>query len=110
MTHHKSYGSVLASDNEDVNEVRNNIVYTFPHNNFPTAMVLRYTVCDVELPYPGKFPCPGLLQGFLHDLILGHTNPRNFSYPRIVHILQNFPFPVKASMHKSVYLFESNNI
>ena len=66
-------------------------------------MVLRYAVCDVELPNPRKFPYlgnflyPGFLQIFIHDLIPGLLHPRNF------------PYPVKVPIHKSEYLLNINN-
>ena len=53
---------------------------------------------DVCLPYLGKFPYPGFfgpgfLQGFIHDLIPGLPYPRNF------------PYPIKASIYNSEYIF-----
>ena len=59
-------------------------------------MTLQYTVCGDELPYPVKFPYPGYLQVFMHNLILGIQYPGKFSYP------------VKVSKHKSAYFFERN--
>ena len=65
-------------------------------------MVLLYTVCDIELPnprnftYPGKFIYSGVLQEFLHDLILGLPYPGKL------------PYLVKTSILKSVYLFKIN--
>ena len=50
-----------------------------------------------NFPYPGKVPHPGFLQGFLHDLILGLLYPGKS------------PYPVKDSIWKSAYFFESNN-
>ena len=54
-------------------------------------MVIQYTVCDVELPNPGKCPYPRFLQGFLHYLIL------LLPYPG------KFPYPIKDSICKSAY-------
>ena len=54
-------------------------------------------MCDVERINPGKHPYTGFLQVFLHALIQG------FPYPGI------FPYPVKASIRKSVHYFERNN-
>ena len=60
-------------------------------------MVLLCTMCDVKLPNPGKISYPGSLQLLLHNLIPG------VEYPEI------FCYPVKASIHKSAYCFESNS-
>ena len=57
-------------------------------------VVLQYFVCDVELPNPGKYPYPGFIQKFIHDLILGLPYPGKFPYPGI------FPYLVKAPIRK----------
>ena len=48
-------------------------------------MVLQYTVCDVELPYPVFyvlfFSYPVFLQKYLQDLILCLTYHGLFPYP-----------------------------
>ena len=73
-------------------------------------MVLQYTLCGIKLPnprnfpYSGKFPYPGFLQGFRHDLILGLPYPGRFPY------CGKFPYPVNASICNSEYLLERNNI
>ena len=88
---------------------------------------------DVELPYLGKFPYPEKFPhpGFIHELphILRPDLPypvkfaytRNllypvkfpgygkFSYPGKYPYPIIFPYPVKASILKSEYLFESND-
>ena len=62
-------------------------------------------MCDVELPNPGMFSysgkssCPGFLQEFLHDLILGLSYPGNLPHPG------NLPCTTKDSMRKSAYVF-----
>ena len=66
-------------------------------------VVLQYLVCDVELPNPGKYPYPGFIQKFIHDLILGLPYPGKFPYPGISLILS------KLQYAKSEYLFEINN-
>ena len=60
-------------------------------------MVLQYTVCDFELPNPENFPYPSFLQEFIHNLIPGLPYPGKF------------PYHVKISICKSVYLLERNN-
>ena len=79
-------------------------------------MVLRYTMCDVELPYPGLFtfsglfpylslfPFPGFLQGFLQDFILGLPYSGKFPYPGIFSFPGLFPYTVKASILKLLSL------
>ena len=71
-------------------------------------MVLLYTMCNVDIPNPVKFPysgkCPnsGFLQGFLHILILGLIYPGKFPYPG------KFSYPVKASTRKFTYFSKIN--
>ena len=43
-------------------------------------MVVKYTLFDNEITYPGLFTYPSFLQGFLCDLILGLTFPGLFTY------------------------------
>ena len=64
---------------------------------FLHPMVLRYILCDFELPNPEKKLYPSFLQIFLHDLIL------YIPYPG------KFPYPIKSSILKSAYFFESGN-
>ena len=58
-------------------------------------MVVQYTVCGVDIPYPRRFPDPvhfpysSFLKVFLHNLIPGLLYPGNFSYPG------KFPYPIK---------------
>ena len=59
-------------------------------------MVLRYTVCDSELPNSGKFSYISFLQGFQHDLILGLPYPGNFPHPINIPILPKLQY---ESMH-----------
>ena len=66
-------------------------------------MDLRYTMYDVELPYPGKFPFPGFLQGFLQNLRPGLPYPGKFPHHG------NFPYTIKASIHKPAYFSAINN-
>ena len=54
-------------------------------------MVIQYTVGDVELPYPIKFPYPNNAQEIPCYLILGLT------------------YPVKALIRKFDFFFQSNN-
>ena len=60
-------------------------------------MVSWYSVCNVELPNPGKFPYPGFIQGFIHNLIPGLPYPGKFPYSG------KSTYPVKASIRKSIY-------
>ena len=59
-----------------VNEVRKYIFYILSN----IFILLRYTVCDVKLPYLGKCPYSGFLQGFIQHLIPGLPHPGNFPY------------------------------
>ena len=94
VAHHYLYGSWLTG----VVEVRKRIVFIFVYIViFLTPMVLLYTVCDVKLPNPGKFPYRGFPKGFLHDLIPSLPYPEIFSYPG------NFSYLIKASIFKSSY-------
>ena len=60
-------------------------------------MVIQYTVCDIDLPQSIKFPYLVNVQVLPHNLILENIFP------------VKFPYPVKASIRKSIYIFESNN-
>ena len=86
--HHKSYGSGLTA----VNEVCKRIVYLPFYSYFLALLVLKYTVCDVDLPNPGKFPYPGFLQGFIHNLIPGLPYLGIFPYPGNFLILSIFQY------------------
>ena len=58
-------------------------------------MVIKYTVCDVEIPYPGSFPyislftCLGFLHGFLQGLIIVLTYLGLFTFTGLCY------YPVK---------------
>ena len=67
-------------------------------------MFLRCTLCDVELPNPGNFPYTSFLQVLVHNLGLDLQYPENLAYS------QKFPDPIKVSILKSAYFFESSNI
>ena len=62
-------------------------------------MFLQYTVCGVELPYPGLFPYLSLfpyllfVQEFLQDLIPGLPYLVFFSYPGLFPYVGYFSFP-----------------
>ena len=58
-------------------------------------MVILYTVVDVKLLNPVKFPYPANVQERLRDLILGLNHP------------VKFPYLVKVSMHKFAYFLKA---
>ena len=60
-------------------------------------MVIKYTVVNVEIPYPIKFPYPANVHEFLCDIILSLTYPVKFTYP------VTFTYPIKDSTLKSSY-------
>ena len=54
-------------------------------------MVIQYTLCNTDLPYPVKFPYPVNIQELISDFILG------------------LPYPVKDSILKSEYFLKRSN-
>ena len=70
---------------------------------FLVPIFLQYNVCKFELPFPGLYPYPAIVQEFIHNLILVLNFPGLFIFPVM------FPYPVKYLMGRSEYFFERNN-
>ena len=66
--------------------------YSWWYNCFIMTMVVRYTVCDVKLSFPGLFFFPSL-----------------FLLPGLFTFTVLFPYTFKTSVQKSADFFEINN-
>ena len=54
-------------------------------------MILRYNLCDVELPFPGLFPYIGFTQEYIQGLLLGLTYLCSYPFPGLFPYLGFFP-------------------
>ena len=93
VTHHMQFGSELTA----FNEVSNCVVFILDNIYILILMVILYNVGDVECSYSVSFTYPFNIKEFIHYLILV------LPYPVI------FPYPIKVSVQKSAYFYESNN-